>query len=248
MRLTQLLNAEKDKTSIERARQIATDTYLLPAEKIKELLFAAYQRRPAGAPADPVLAEAMEVLRAWNNRMDVEQSGATLMALLIKTRQQSFDFFALGVVEAAGAQEGDRLLEWMAQVARNVQERFGSVQAPYGKVHRYRYGGKELPLPGLDSYTLRAGGARLDKDLTMEVLGGSSFSMVVDLRQPVKAWSMLPYGESHRPASKHYNDQMEVYAQRQYKPAWFTDEEVLANTESRQELVIQRAAAAAAAR
>lgn len=49
--------------------------------------------------------------------------------------------------------------------------------------------------------------------------------------EPKWIWSLLPYGESEHPGSRH-NDQAILHSQQKVKPFWFTRDEILKNTES----------------
>ena len=50
-----------------------------------------------------------------------------------------------------------------------------------------------------------------------------------DVGGVVRARSILNYGQSGDPASPHFFDQAALYARREFKPAWFSREEVEAN-------------------
>jgi acyl-homoserine lactone acylase PvdQ len=64
--------------------------------------------------------------------------------------------------------------------------------------------------------------------------GGHSYVMVVAFTNPPQAWSIFPYGH-HRtdPQSLHYADQTELFANAQFKPAWFTMDEIRAHLKRR---------------
>jgi acyl-homoserine lactone acylase PvdQ len=53
----------------------------------------------------------------------------------------------------------------------------------------------------------------------------------IEFSDPVRAMSIHNFGESSDPSSSHYFDQAALYARREFKPAWFTTEEVNAHTE-----------------
>ena len=62
--------------------------------------------------------------------------------------------------------------------------------------------------------------------------------MVVDFSNGIHAVSCLPFGESEHPQSKHFADQMPLYAKAEFKPAWFDPEEIHDHAESVRVLTI----------
>jgi len=62
-------------------------------------------------------------------------------------------------------------------------------------------------------------------------VGGSAYVSVVEFGPKVRALSITPFGESGDPASPHFADQAELFARGQFRPTWFTDEEIRAHLE-----------------
>jgi len=63
-------------------------------------------------------------------------------------------------------------------------------------------------------------------------VAGHSFVSVIDFApKSVEARSILQFGENADPNSPHYFDQARLYAKQEFKPAWFTLEEIKAHTE-----------------
>ena len=50
--------------------------------------------------------------------------------------------------------------------------------------------------------------------------GGQVIPTVVELTDPIQVWSIVPYGQSRRPESPHYSDQMHLYSESRMRPAW----------------------------
>ena len=72
--------------------------------------------------------------------------------------------------------------------------------------------------------------ARPEKDQKRRYgVAGHSFVSVVEFGDKIKARSILVFGENSNPSSKNYFDQSELFAKQQFKPAWFSLEEVRAN-------------------
>ena len=62
-------------------------------------------------------------------------------------------------------------------------------------------------------------------------VNGNSFVCAVEFGQKVKAKSLLAGGESGHPASPHFFDQGEMYAQGQFKEVWFYKEDVMTHAQ-----------------
>ena len=56
--------------------------------------------------------------------------------------------------------------------------------------------------------------------------------MVARMDEPVEAFTIVPFGSSENLRSRHYADQMPLFAGSKLKETWFTEEEVLSNLES----------------
>jgi acyl-homoserine-lactone acylase len=62
-------------------------------------------------------------------------------------------------------------------------------------------------------------------------VAGHSFVSVVEFGPEVRTQSVLVFGENSDPASPHYLDQTKLYANQQFKPAWFTRADVESHAE-----------------
>jgi acyl-homoserine-lactone acylase len=68
------------------------------------------------------------------------------------------------------------------------------------------------------------------KDKPM-VGGGDGWVMAVEFTKPIVAYSVLAYGQTSNLNSKHSTDQLRLFANHQYKRAWFSEAEIKANLE-----------------
>ncbi|HMY73332.1 MAG TPA: penicillin acylase family protein, partial [Blastocatellia bacterium] len=60
---------------------------------------------------------------------------------------------------------------------------------------------------------------------------GNTFVAVVEFGKTLRAQSVLVFGQSADPNSKHHLDQAELYASGKFKPVWFTPADIKANLE-----------------
>ena len=124
----------------------------------------------------------------------------------------------------------------LVQAAEQVKKTHGSADVAWGQVYRLRVGGKDLPAnggPG-DLGIFRVVGFSEDKDGKMRAAGGDSYVATVEFSQPVRARSLISYGNASQRGSAHIGDQIELFAKKQLKPVWLVRAEIERNLERRE--------------
>jgi acyl-homoserine-lactone acylase len=56
----------------------------------------------------------------------------------------------------------------------------------------------------------------------------------LEFSTPIRARSLLSYGNESRAGSPHRTDQLELYARKELKPVWLTRDEIMANLKARE--------------
>jgi acyl-homoserine-lactone acylase len=104
---------------------------------------------------------------------------------------------------------------------------FGTTKIKLGEFQQLVRGDKVLPIFGLPDVVTAMRGDPY-KNGRIRITHGESYIGLVRFT-PEKTYfeSVLSYGNSRRPESPHYNDQMELYANFKTKPMSFDKAEVL---------------------
>jgi len=175
------------------------------------------QRILAAPPSDdPVVREAVEVLRKWDLRTNTENPNAAIGALTISFK---------------GA-EGPDLMETFADIAHKLKKAHGRVDVPWGEVNRLRRGKVDLALGGGPDIVRAVGGKFADGRVT-GAKGDSYVLFVTWDENSVVARSIVPYGTATLDEnSPHYADQAPLFAELGTKPVWFNEADIRANLES----------------
>jgi acyl-homoserine lactone acylase PvdQ len=146
------------------------------------------------------------------------------------------------VIRADGKQDAVQSIE---KVIDDLTKNFGTWRVSWGdlnRLERRQSGGdepfsdevKSLPIAGApgDVGIVFNFYARPEKDQKRRYgVAGHSFISVVEFGPQVQARSILVFGENSDPASPHYFDQSEIYARQEFKPAYFTLDEIKAHAE-----------------
>ncbi len=232
-RLAELLAADESIT-FDEMRDYATDTRVDTARDNVPGLIAAIDADTETTGEDAaLLANVKRTLAGWDQRADLDSRGAVLyFALLTDDR----------VVKAMGAQQPQEIVAAIVTVARAVHKKFGALDVPWKQFSRIRRGEHELGIAGTGSARTPAGISTIGtalrptygeiKDGQRFCTGGSSYGMIVDFSGETRAISCLPFGVSEHPDSPHFADQLQLYVKRQFKPAWFTPDELRSNAET----------------
>lgn len=191
--------------------------------------------RAQNAAGDELVAEAIRVLDAWDQRTDLASRGAALFIHL----WTDDDF-----VTAVEGNDGPAAVARVKAIAAAFRQQFVSLDAPWSDFSRVRRGEVELGVAGCGVHKTKNGKGRETIGATLRpsggeikqgrryLAGGSSYGMLVDFAGPTRAVSCLPYGVSGNPKSPHFADQLPLYVEGKFKPAWFFPAELAENVES----------------
>jgi acyl-homoserine lactone acylase PvdQ len=246
--------AAAERMTLEEALSIANDTYLHGNAPWRQALFAAYEASPDSA-SDPLLVQAIDLLRAWDGHAAKESAAMTLYRAWWHALDDERDTLPIEAIQSGEALPEDAqrtLVGALAGAAGAMQQRFGRLDVPWGEVHRARRGGQSWPVDGVaewaDLVTLRAvHGAQStarcdpDEDGISYIESGQSCTTVVMLeRGNVRSYSVVPYGQSEDPDSPHYTDQGRLlFQERKLKDSWFQRERLKGHVESEQTLTVR---------
>lgn len=224
--------AGNSKFTFEDWRRAAFDTYVLGAEKHLPKLLGAVKKR-LDTSDDEKLRDAFEMLSRWDRRSTASSVEMTLFALWVDRLEENKIEDEAAIANALG------------EVLKALETDFGTWRVAWGEINRLqRYDEssdesfaddrRSVPVPGISgrdggAFTFIAVPAKGQKR-RYGVAGGTYIS-VVEFGPQVRALSVHVFGSSGDPKNKHFMDQSELYARGEFKPAWFTLDEIKANLE-----------------
>ncbi|MFB3852568.1 MAG: penicillin acylase family protein [Vicinamibacterales bacterium] len=238
----------KDKFSVDDVRELKYSNRLLLVERVKGDLMRALAAVPEPSPD---LVEAREILAAWDDSSKAESVGGILFQRFWETyRAAAKQPFAQPWDERrpfdtpAGLADPALAVEHLEEAVSWARKTYGTARVKWGDVNRFRFGPVDIPGDGasnlLGAYRImsfdatgdgrcRVAGRLSDKD---EFLGtGDAWVLLVHFDKPLRAFSILVYGQSSRPGSPHSSDQIEMFAAHKLRPVYFRPAEIAAHTE-----------------
>ncbi|HEV3447122.1 MAG TPA: penicillin acylase family protein [Gemmataceae bacterium] len=241
--------AGHDPMTLDKVKKCKFNTKMLLADRVKpDLLKIAHGQSADGIALD----DAVAVLEAWDNTSARASKGSMLFALFWKRYgeearrpyQAAWDE-KQPVATPYGIGEPDTARKALAWAVKEMKEKYGALDVPWGELHRLRRGSVDVPIGGyLAEYRKGFRGARFgdfgsfrvidyreEKDGKFVAIRGDSYVFAVEFTSPPTAYSISAYSQTDDPKSPHHTDQSILFANEEFKPAYFTEEDIARHLE-----------------
>lgn len=229
-----LLDADSSITFAEFV-EYANSSRILLADRVLDDLLAG-----AAASPDDEARRAADVLARWDRTADAPSRGGVLFvewwSQYRQRRAPRPPFAVTWNINApratpAGVADTALAVAALASAADSVRRIYGRLDVAWGDVYRLRRDTVDLPASGAagDLGVFRNVGFEESGRGTYEAVGGTSFVAAIEFSDPVRARTMVTYGNASRTGSRHRVDQLPLFAAKQFKTAWLTRAEVEAH-------------------
>jgi len=224
LRFQEIVNS-KDKVSLNDIHQLKFDVAISKKSKLAECSKPLFE---LDVTKYPQLKEALAVLKSWNWVAEVDQAGTTLFGLVLDDVFSRHHFDDSHFVNGFAVNE-EEWADALQKAADTLMVHFGTVNVPWGKVHRNIRGNVDLPLRGFADVLSPSYPKRIKEKFAYVPKHGDTYTMFASFNKSgVQRLSALqPAGNSLRPDSKHYNDQIELFSRQEMRQLSLKKEDVM---------------------
>jgi acyl-homoserine-lactone acylase len=210
---------------------------MLLADRVRDDLVTAVR---ASRP-QPEVAHAADVIARWDKTVSPTSRGGVLFELWWRryvAGARPDTMYARPWSDSAptatprGIRYPARAVDAFTWAVHETAQRYGSVDVPWGDVHRVRIGTVDVPVGGCngDIGCFRVLWYKDDPDGKREAVGGDGWILAVEFGDQPRAFSVLAYGQSQRPESPFHGDQAAMFARGQLKPVAWSESDIARQT------------------
>jgi len=235
-RVTELIELGADTISFDYLKNIALDIKILGWDSLKQILPLALEESDAdNFPHQNDADSLANILFNWNG---FAEKTSTEMSLLFYLREILPNY--LEFLNPFSFSEADRriLVESLVMAKDEMVSRYGTIEVPWGEIHRYFRGNMSFPISGApehsDLSSSRMGKGMLKSDNIFHCNAGNDHILLIRLKpgEAPRSWFMKPNGQSENPNSPHYNDLTYFYSQDSLLQNWYDESDYLNHSES----------------
>jgi acyl-homoserine-lactone acylase len=251
--------SENPGMSLEQMIELKHSSRFELADRVLDDLIAA-----ANESGDETAKRAGAVLAAWDREANAESTGVLLFAFWAGAQGPIRFATPLDPDEPlttpAGLADPQSAVSALIDAAKMVESTFGRLDVAWGEVARLQAGDIDEPANGFNGNPIGvfrvlqvdlppigvmgaepgngnqaiANGQQDPDGGKMVVNGGDSYIAAIEFADPVRAKSLMSYGNASQPGSPHVGDQLLLAARGELRPVWRTREEIEANLETRE--------------
>ncbi|MEO0424869.1 MAG: penicillin acylase family protein, partial [Pseudomonadota bacterium] len=246
------LLSQVEKLSLEGLVTLAYDPALPAFAQLLPPLFKAYAGLDAKDARRAALAAPIAELQAWDRRWATDSVATSLAVfwatpLMREARPQARAARQEVIAYMAQALEPDAYLAALQGAVDRLSEDFGDWRTPWGEINRFQRLTGDISPPyddeapstpvgfvsGRWGSLASFGAAPKPGTARWYGTGGNSFVAVVEFGERVRAVAVTAGGLARDPASPHFNDQGERYAEGRLRPVYFWPDELAEHIERR---------------
>lgn len=178
----------------------------------------------------PDLKEAIEVVKTWNHTADPDNMEAAL--LIFTFNNLAAEIMSRGMQYATNTFSEEQYVDALRSAKKHMIKHFGSLRVKLSDVQKHVRGDVEIGVGGAPD-VLAATMSKPYKKGMLKTFVGDSYIILVDFDKngEPRIETVNAFGASNRPDSKHYTDQMELWATQKTKPMSLNPEAVRQNAE-----------------
>jgi acyl-homoserine-lactone acylase len=209
----------------------------IAADRVRDLRESFARLKAADAPRADKLADLVATLAEWDQ---VGRHDSVAATLLVRMEMRATD------LRRTAADDPFLLVSALEQAKAGLEGVWGTWRVPWGDINRlqriHTSGTQEqfsddrpsVPVAGAPSFTgtvFTFGARQAPGQKRMYGTVGNTYIAVVEFGKRPVTRSLLVFGQTADPTSKHWTDQAELYSKQQFKPSWFDLSEIKRNRE-----------------
>lgn len=180
----------------------------------------------------PDLKEMISSMQNWDKIANPESVTATYFLVALTYIFDKFSLTDESFIDGVDLDE-NKVIEAIKHTKDHLMTYFKTITVPLKEIQVIRRGEKDYTMPGYPDVLAANYSKPRKNDGKFEGIMGDTYTMIVEYEKngPVRIESLVNFGSSSHPESKHFDDQLQLWIQQKTKTMTFDKEEILKNAE-----------------